>query len=80
MSSSIKILKERIQRLIDLEPGNIIRMKLIIKRAIDKINIVIKDEMKNLDDKETKIMMEERKIPIKRLCKNQMNLKCMNQK
>ena len=45
-------------------------MKLIIKRAIDKINIIIKDEMKNLDDKETKIMMEERKIPRKRLCKN----------
>ena len=53
-------------------------MKLIIKRAIDKINIIIKDEMKNLDDKETKIMMEERKIPTKRLCKNQMNLKCMS--
>ena len=45
-------------------------MKLITERAIDEINLIIKDEMKNLDDIETKIMKEEREITINRLWKN----------
>ena len=69
MPNLIKILKERIERLINLEPINIIRMKLIINRAIDEINLM-KDEMKNLDDIETKIMIKERWMTVKRLRKN----------
>ena len=51
--------KEKIERLIDLEPFNIIRMKLIEEKVIDEINLMIEDEMKNLHDIETKIMMKE---------------------
>ena len=69
MPNLIKILKERIERLINLEPINIIRMKLIINRAIEEINLM-KDEMKNLDDIETKIMIRERWMTVKRLWKN----------
>ena len=70
MSSSIKILKERIERLTDLESANITRMKLIIDKAINKINLMIEDEIKNFDDVETKIMMEEKWMTIKKLWKN----------
>ena len=35
-------------------------MKLIINEAIDRINLMMKGEMKNLDDVETKIMIKER--------------------
>ena len=45
-------------------------MKLIIDKAINEINLMIENEMKILDDIETKIMMEKRKIIIKRLLKN----------
>ena len=60
MSHPIKILKERVEILINLESVNIIRMKLIINEAIDGINLMMKGEMKNLDDVETKIMIKER--------------------
>ena len=33
-------------------------MKLLIHKAIDEINQVIKDEMKNLDDVETKMLIK----------------------
>ena len=45
-------------------------MKLIIDKAVNEINLMIENEMKILDDIETKIMMEKRKIIIKRLLKN----------
>ena len=70
MSSSIKILKERIERLTDLEPANITRMKLITDKAINEINLMIEDEIKDFDDVETKIMMEEKWMTIKKLWKN----------
>ena len=70
MSSSVKILKQRIERLTDLESANITRMKLIIDKAINEINLMIEDEMKNFDDVETKIMMEEKWMTIKKLWKN----------
>ena len=41
-------------------------MKVILDKAIEEINSIIADEMKNLDDIETKIMMKERKMIIKR--------------
>lgn len=62
--------KEKIERLIDSEPFNIIRMKLIKEKVIDEINLMIEDEMKNLHDIETKIMMKEEKLTMKRLSKN----------
>ena len=69
MSNLKKNLNEEIEEIIDLEPFNIIRLKLVIKRATDEINLTIKEEMKNLDDIETKTMMEVRKITIKELKK-----------
>ena len=45
-------------------------MKLIIEVAIDEINPIIKDEIKNLEDIETKIMIEERWVAIWKLWKN----------
>ena len=69
MSNLKKNLNEEIEEIIDLEPFNIIRLKLVIKRATDEINLTIKEEMKNLDDVETKTMMEVRKITIKELKK-----------
>ena len=67
MSSPTKILKERIERLINLVLYITIRMNLILDKAIDEINLVIADEMKNLDDIEMKIMIQEGKIRLERI-------------
>ena len=67
MSSPIKSLKDRTKRLIDLEPYNTIRIKLVIGKARHEINLMVSDEMKNLDDTGIQIMMKEGKIIIKRL-------------
>ena len=67
MSSPTKILKERIERLINLAPYNTIRMKLILDKAINEINSIMADEIKNLDDIEMKIMMQEGKIRLERI-------------
>ena len=64
--SPLKSLKVTSERLINLEPYNTIRMKLILDKAIDKLNLIIADEMKDLDDIETKVMMQEGKVTIKR--------------
>ena len=70
MSSPIKSLKDRTKRLIDLEPYNTIRIKLVIGKARHEINLMVSDEMKNLDDIGIQIMMKEGKIIIKRLRNN----------
>ena len=67
MSSSTKILKEGTERLTNLAPCITMRIKLILDRAIDEINSIIADEMKNLDDVQMKIMMQEGKIPLERI-------------
>ena len=67
MSSPIKSLKDRTKRLIDLEPYNTIRIKLVIGKARHEINLMVSDEMKNLDDIGIQLMMKEGKIIIKRL-------------
>ena len=54
MWNTTKMLKERIERLINLATYNTIRMKLILERAIDEINSIIADEIKDLDDIEMK--------------------------
>ena len=67
MSSPTKIVKERFEKLTNLATYNAIRMKLIFDKAIYETNSIIADEMKNLDDIEMKIMMQEVKIRTKRL-------------
>ena len=67
MSSPTKILKERMERLINLAPYNTIRIKLILDKVIDEIDLIIADEIKNLDDIEMKIMMQEGKIRHERM-------------
>ena len=59
MTNLAKSLKEKIEELMDLEPYNDIRMKLILDNAIGDLNLVIKDEIKNLSDLETKVIMKE---------------------
>ena len=44
-------------------------MKLILDNAIDDINLITADEMKNLDDTEMKIMMQEEKVRVERIKK-----------
>ena len=70
MSNPIKILKERIESLAELDFYNITRIKVLVDKAIDEINSMLKNEMKNLDDIETKIMIEERWAVMKRLWNN----------
>ena len=67
MSNSAKILKERIERLIDLKHYNTIRMNLILDNAICELNLMIADEIKNLDDIDMKIMMHEGTIRLERI-------------
>ena len=42
-------------------------MKLILDKAIQEMNLIIANEMKNLDDIEIKIMMQERKVRFERI-------------
>ena len=72
MTNLAKSLKEKIEELMDLEPYNDIRMKLILDNAIGDLNLVIKDEIKNLSDLETKVIMKEWKIIFERI-KNGLN-------
>ena len=44
-------------------------MKLILDNAIDDINLITADDMKNLDDTEMKIMMQEEKVRLERIKK-----------
>ena len=70
ISNPPKRLKERIERLIDLKPYNTVRMKLILDNAIGELNLVIADRMKNLDDIEMNIMMQEGQIKLERIKKS----------
>ena len=45
-------------------------MKLIIDKAIDEIKLMIEKEMKNIDDIETKTMVKEKRVVMKRLWKS----------
>ena len=46
-----------IKKLIDLESYNFIRTRLILGNAIGLLNLEMKDEIRNLNDIEMKIMM-----------------------
>ena len=50
MSSPTKILKERVEELINLAPYNTIRMKLMLDKVIHEINLIIEEEKKYLDE------------------------------
>ena len=65
-----KNIKESMERLIDLKPYNIIRMKIILDNPINQLNLMKVDEKKNVDDMEIKIMMQEGKIRLERIKKN----------
>ena len=65
-------LKEIIKKLIDLELYNFIRTRLILDNAIVDLNLEIKAKIKNLNDIEMKIMMQERTIMFERI-KNSLN-------
>ena len=67
MWNTTKILKERIERLVNLATYNTIRMKLILDKAIDEINSIIADEIKDLDDIEMKTSMQEGKIRVEKI-------------
>ena len=45
-------------------------MKLILDNAIDDINLITADEMKNLDDTEMNKMMQEGKVRFERIKKS----------
>ena len=45
-------------------------MKLILDNAIDDINLITADEMKNLDDTEVNKMMQEGKVKFERIKKS----------
>ena len=45
-------------------------MKLIIDKGIDEIKLMIENEMKNIDDIETKTMVKEKRVVMKRLWKS----------
>ena len=45
-------------------------MKLILDNAIDDINLITADEMKNLDDTEMNKMMQEGKVKFVRIKKS----------
>ena len=45
-------------------------MKLILDNAIDDINLITADEMKNLDDTEMNKMMQEGKVKFERIKKS----------
>ena len=67
MPNLTKSLKEKTERLIDLRPYNIIRMRLILDNAIGELNLAIEDEIKNLRDIEMKTGMQEGKIRFERI-------------
>ena len=66
-------LKEIIKKLIDLELYNFIRTRLILDNAIGDLNLEIKDKIKNLNDIEMKIMMQERTIIFERMNEFEIN-------
>ena len=67
-----KSLKERVEELIESKPYNFIRTGLTLENAIGDLSLEIKDEIKNLNDIEIKIMMQEAKIMFERI-RNSLN-------
>ena len=59
MPNLTKGLKEKSERLKDLRPYNIIRMRLILDNTIGEPNLAIEDEIENLRDIEMKTRMQE---------------------
>ena len=53
-------------------------MKLILDSVIDELNVMMADEMKNLDDIEMKIMMQEENIRLEKIKLNSIDELEMN--
>ena len=71
MSCLTKSLKEKIERLIDLEPYNTIRINLTLNKGQSKneLNLIVANEITTLNDKRTEILIKKR-IDHERLKKN----------
>ena len=71
MSCLTKSLKEKIERLIDLEPYNTIRINLILNKgqSENELNLIVANEITTLNDKRTEILIKKR-IDHERLKKN----------
>ena len=50
-----------VKKLLDLEPSNTFRMSLILDKALFEHNLIKTNELKKLDDIETKVVMLEGK-------------------
>ena len=67
MSTPIKSLKEKIERLIDLEPYNTIRINLILNKGLDELNLIIANETATLKDIRTEILIIRERINSEKL-------------
>ena len=67
MPNLTKSPKKRTEWLIGLKTYNTIKVKLILENAIGELNLMIAHEMKNLDDIEMKIVMQDGKIRFERI-------------
>ena len=67
MSSPVKSLKKKIERLIDLERYNTVRIKLIKDKAIDELNLMLTNEITIFNDIRTEILIIKEKINPERL-------------
>ena len=61
MSSLMKMQTAIVKKLLDLEPSNTFRMSLILDKALFEHNLIKTNELKKLDDIETKVVMLEGK-------------------
>ena len=67
MSTPIKRLKEKIERLIDLESYNTIRINLILNKGLDELNLIIANETATLKDIRTEILIIRERINSEKL-------------
>ena len=67
MSTPIKSLKEKIERLIDLESYNTIRINLILNKGLDELNLIIANETATLKDIRTEILIIRERINSEKL-------------
>ena len=67
MSGPTKLLKEKIERLIDLEPYNTNRINLILSKGLDELNLIKANEIITLNDIRTEILILKERINPKRL-------------
>ena len=67
MSNPIKKLIHEVKKLIDPGPLEINRIELIIRKALEELETMKTDEVKNLKEIEMEILMKNGKLKIKKL-------------